>query len=165
METVLSKFEGFPSQLSVIRLMLKQGISVKDGKAYCGNIEIGDSALGRAAGVDRRVVRSTVERIMDDPELLKVFSKLKSITLLSDVASEIGCTTLEIIPNDATQAGILADITARIFDAGVSVRQAVVEDPGDQSQAHLIIVLDGQLPPEYIPSIRACRGVNSVIIR
>lgn len=165
MDKVLAAFDKYPSQREVAKVMLRHGISVRDGSAYCGDIEIGDSALGRAANVDRRVARATIDRIMSTPSLLDIFSKLKSMSLLSDVAPDIGCTTLEIVPTDARIPGILADVTRTIYDAGISVRQAVVDEPGIESEAHLIVVLDGQIPPEYIPRIRSCRGVKSITIR
>ena len=143
--------------------MLRLGISVKDNNAYCGNVEISDSALARATDVDRRVVRSTIERIMGSPELYRKFSKLKSMCLLSDIAPEIGCSTLEIIPTNAHIPGILADVTRTIFEAGVSVRQAVIDDSSDNGPK-LIVVMESQLPPSFIPMIRMCRGVDSVIL-
>lgn len=165
MEKTLEQFDGYPSQKAVAEIMLKIGICVKDDSAYCENVKITDSALGRAANVDRRVVRTTIQRILKTPQLLAVFSKLRSMSLLSDVAPEIGCTTLEIIPTDARIPGILADVTATIFNEGISVRQAVIDDPGIQKNAHLIIVLDGQPSSDYIPKLKACRGVGSIIIK
>jgi len=146
-------------------MMLARGISVREGTAYCGSIELSDSALGRAAGVDRRVIRSTIERIGNDAKLGSLFSKLKSIALFSDVAQEIGCTTLEIVPTDAKIPGILAEVASIIYNAGVSVRQAVVDDPEFSSDAHLLVVLDGYLPPEYIPALKASKGVGQIILR
>lgn len=165
MDRVLTSFSGYPSQEKVAVLMLTHGIRVEDGNAYCGDIQLSDSALGRAAGVDRRVIRSTLERIGSEPKLRNLFSKLRSMALFSDVAPEIGCTTLEIVPTDATIPGILAEVSSIIYKAGVSIRQAVVDDPGFKRDAHLIVVLDGQLPPEYIPMLRASRGVSQIIIR
>ena len=152
MDISLSEFDGFPSQKNVATVMLKQGLSVNDGKVYCGDITISDSSLGRAAKVDRRVVRATVEKIESSPNLLPIFSKLKCMALLSDVAPDIGCSVIEIIPEDASEPGILADITQ-------------VDDRGNKNEARLIAVLDGQLPPVYIPRLRSCRGVKSVILR
>jgi len=59
----------------------------------------------------------------------------------------------------------LAGVASAIYDAGVSVRQAVIDDTGIQENARLIIVLDGPLPPEYLPRIRSCKGVDKVILR
>ena len=101
---------------------------------------------------------------MATPELLRKFSKLRSMCLLSEIASEIGCSTLEIIPTNAQMPGILADVTRTIFEAEVSVRQAVIDDSTEGS-SRLIVVIQGQLPATFIPRIKMCRGVDSVILR
>ena len=165
MDLVRDEFRGFPSQEKVAMLLLRQGIRVENGTAYCNNIEQSDAAIARAADVDRRVVRSTLDRISETPELDRIFSKLQSMLLLANVAPEINCTTLEIIPTDATMPGILAGITDIMYRGGLSVRQAVVDDPGTRMDSHLIIVIDGYVPPGLLPMIKESRGVSSVILR
>ena len=165
MECVKEGFSGLPSQERVAMLLLRQGIRVEKGVAYCNNIEQSDAAIARAAGVDRRVVRSALDRISAVPELDRVFSKLQSMLLLSNVAPEINCTTVEIIPTDATMPGILAGVMDIIYRGGLSVRQAVVDDPGVRTDSHLIIIVDGQIPPELLLLMKQSRGVMSVILR
>ncbi|MCL2296602.1 MAG: regulator of amino acid metabolism, contains ACT domain protein [Methanomassiliicoccaceae archaeon] len=165
MDCVKEGFIGLPSQERVAMLLLRHGIRVENGTAYCNDIEQSDAAIARAAGVDRRVVRSALDRISAVPELDKVFSKLQSMLLLADVAPRIGCTTVEIIPTDATMPGILAGVMDIVYRGGLSVRQAVVDDPGVRTDSHLIIVVDGQIPPELLPMIKQSRGVLSVILR
>ncbi|MDR0198138.1 MAG: regulator of amino acid metabolism, contains ACT domain protein [Methanomassiliicoccaceae archaeon] len=164
MERLSAVFAGFPSQEKVARLMLRLGASVKEGNAYCGDVELSDTALGRAAGADRRVARTAIRKIERDPELSRFFAGLRPIALLSDVASQIGCSVLEIRPTNASTPGILADVSAVTLAAGVSIKQAVIDDP-DGDDVHLLIVLDGSLPPEFIPSLRQCRGVASIVLR
>lgn len=165
MERISKHFQNLPSQEQVAKLLLKQGISVRDGVAYCGNIEQSDTAVARAIGVDRRVVRSTINRIMDVPELLSLFSKLQSMLLLSDAACEIGCTTMEIVPTDASMPGIMAGIMNVMSSAGINIRQAVVSDPQNLTGSHLIIVADGEIPGSVMTEVRKCRGVASVILK
>lgn len=166
MKEILDAFRGSPMQIAVAKMMLRHGIRVKDRKAYCGEIEICDSAIARAAGADRRVVRATIEKISESSELSKIFSNLKNMTLLSDVAPEIGCTVIEIIPTDERMPGILADIMQTVSGAGVSIKQAVVLDPAfGNDEAKLIIIFDGKIPPEYLTAMKYCHGVASVIIR
>ena len=165
MDQIREQFIRFPSQGKVAEVMLRYGISEIDSKAFCGDVEITDSALARSAGVDRRVVRSALERIRDDPKLNAIFSKLRPILMLDGIASEIGCSVLEIVPTDAKIPGILADVTSIIYRAGLSVRQAVVDDNGDREGSHLIIVMDGYIPSEIIPQLKGCRGVSRIIIR
>ena len=115
--------------------------------------------------MDRRVVRSTINRIMAVPELLKIYSKLQSMLLLSDAAGELGCSCVEIVPTDARMPGIMAGVISVLSDAGISIRQAVVSDPQDETGSHLIIVSAGEIPGDIMTEIRKCRGVDSVILR
>lgn len=165
MDRIKRHFMNLPSQEEVARMLLRQGISVKNGIAYCGTIEQTDTAIARAAGVDRRVVRSTINRIMNVPELLSLFSSLQSMLLISDAAKELKCSCIEIIPTDARIPGIMAGIINVLSDAGINIRQAVVSDPQNDTDSHLIIVTDGDIPGDVMTDIRKCRGVDSVIIR
>lgn len=165
MENMVRFFQSYPSQEKVVKVLLRNGIRVEDGVAYCGDIVQNDSSIGRAAGVDRRVVKSTLERISSTPELNAKFSKLRSMLSMTDLAPEIGCSSLVIIPTDATMPGILADITATLFRHGISVRQMFVDDSGDREKSVLSVVVDGVVPPEVIPELKSCRGVASIIIK
>jgi predicted regulator of amino acid metabolism with ACT domain len=165
MDNIRAMFKGYPSQEKVAMMMLRHGIRVEGGSAYCGDIEQSDVAMARAAGVDRRVVRSTIDKIGRDAGLCSVYSKLRSMLLMADMAPDIGCTTLEIVPTDATMPGILAAVTDAIYRRGLTVRQAVVDDPGNRMDSHLIVVVDGRIPAEVLPAIRECKGVASVILR
>jgi predicted regulator of amino acid metabolism with ACT domain len=157
-------FKGFPSQEKVVSELLRSGISVIDGVAYCNSIAISDSALGRAVNVDRRVVRSTLNKIDNTPRLKSLFSKLKSIALLSDIASEMGCTTIEVIPKNPNESGIIADISSTVSRAGVAIRQVAVIDDPMGNDPRLVMVLDGVFPSEYLPALRCCTGVKSIIL-
>lgn len=165
MDRIREQFNRYPSQAKVADIMLRYGICCVNGKAFCGDVEIADSALSRAAGVDRRVVRSVLERMSGDPDLNRIFSELRPILMLDGIASEIGCSVLEIVPIDAKMPGILTEVTFVIYRAGLSVRQAVVNDSGDRKDSRLIIVVDGQIPSEIIPALRECRGVSGIVIR
>lgn len=164
MDILDSVFKGYPSQEKVVSEILRSGLKVIDGVAYCNSIQISDSALGRATGVDRRVVRVTLEKIDSNPRLKSIFAKMMSMALMSDVASEFGCTTIEILPTDATEPGILAEISSIVFRSGVAIRQAVVIDDIKGESPRLVLVLNGQFPPEYLPALRACKCVRSVIL-
>lgn len=144
--------------------MLRYGIKVKEGSAFCGNVEISDSALGRAAGVDRRIVKSTVDRIMTLPDLRDIYSMLEPTCLLAPVAPILGWSVLEIVPTNAGTPGILAEVAAVIAAAGVSIRQAIVDDPELSDEPRLMVVTDSPVPPDYIPALRRCIGVRSIIL-
>ena len=98
MDRIKRHFKNLPSQEQVATLMLKLGMSVHDGGAYCGPVLQSDTAVARAIDVDRRVVRSTINHIMEVPELLNLFSRVESMLLLANAASE------DITPADEQRA-------------------------------------------------------------
>ncbi len=166
MVDILDELNAFPSQRKVAELMLNNGIKVKDGRAYCGEIELADLAIARAVDVDRRVVKSTLDRISSTPSLYAVFSKLRSMPMLMDVAPLIGCSVIEIVPTDSKIPGILADVMGVVFSFGSSIKQAVISDSGfSESKATLVLIIEGQLPAECITKLRTCRGVEQVILK
>ena len=161
----LSKYFGrFPSQGKVAKLLLTNGLRVKDGRVYSGDVEVADVALARAADIDRRIVRAAVETIDSEEELRKVFSALMPTAMLKNVAPVMGWSCIEIIPSDAHSPGILADVTGVIAQAGISVRQALVDDPELSEEPRLYIITESMVPPELIPMIKTCRGVKSILI-
>lgn len=161
----LSKYFGrFPSQGKVARLLLENGLRVSSGNVYCGDVQLADSAIGRAAGVDRRIVRATVETIESNEELMRVFSRLRPTALLKDVAPVMGWGAIEIIPSNAQTVGIVADVTGAIAKAGISIRQIIVQDPDLSTEPHLFVITGAPVPTEIIPEIKASRGVKSILI-
>ncbi len=162
---LLSEYFGrYPSQGKVARLLLSLGLSVKNGKVHCDGVEIADMALARAAGVDRRIVRATIETIEEHEQLREIFEALHSTAMLRDVAPVMGWSCIEIIPTDAHTSGILADVMGVIAEGGISVRQALVDDPMLMEEPRLYVITESAVPPEMIPRIKKCHGVKSILL-
>ena len=157
-------FGRYPSQAKVAKLLLEQGLRVQEGRIYSGDIELGDVAIGKAAGVDRRIVRAAVETIEASPELLRVFAKLRPTSFLKEVASEMGWSAIEIIPSNASTPGIIAEVTGVIAAGGISIRQAIVTDPDLSTEPRLFIITESPVQPELIPRLKNCKGVKSILI-
>ena len=157
-------FSSSPAQRSVAERLLEHGMRVVDGRALCGDVEVGETAISRAFRVDRRVVKTTLERISSDPELASVFSEAEPMLNMERIAKHIGCTSITIAPTDPEMPGILADVMVALSRENVSIRQAVVKDSGDRSRSVLVVVVDGELPPDLLPVLRSCRGVRSITL-
>jgi thymidine kinase len=66
-ESLNLKFSKYPARMAVAQKMFELGLRIsEDGKIYCGDLKISDSALAAAANVDRRVIKSTVDVIIAD---------------------------------------------------------------------------------------------------
>ncbi|USZ70541.1 amino acid-binding protein [Natronosalvus halobius] len=162
-DEIMEKFEGSPSQQAVIRLLLERGFSVNDeGRVVSGGIEIPNTGIAREIDVDRRVVDSTTDVILEDPELRRIFQNISQVPSLMDLAPVLDLTVLSVEVADAEQEGIVASVTRILADHGISIRQTISEDPEFTDEPRLHLVTDEDLPGEVITDIRALSFVRSI---
>ncbi len=158
-----SFFDRFPAQEKVAQLMVVHGFRVHENRIFAGAVEVSDTAMARAAGVDRRVVTATTRTIMRNPELLRFFERLAPVCHLREVAPLMGWGAIEIIPTSASKPGILAGVATAIAEAGVSVRQVIVDDPEIVDDPHAFIITEQPVPERLLPRIKGVDGVKSVV--
>ena len=163
-KNIAKYFNRYPGRKKIAQKMLEYGLRVKDHKIYCAEIEISDSKMARALGVDRRAIAATIDVISKEPELNKVFLKLTPTCHLKDVASVMKWGVIEIIPGDPSIPGIVADVATIIAQAKISIRQAIVDDFELSEEPRLFIITEKQIPGSLIPKIRKAKGVKAVLI-
>jgi hypothetical protein len=162
-DEIMEKFEGSPSQQAVIRLILERGFSVnEEGRVVSGGIEIPNTGIAREIGVDRRVVDSTTQTILDDPELTRIFTNISAIPSLMDLAPVLDLTALTVEVADADEPGIVAQITTLIADRDIPIRQTISDDPEFTDDPKLYIITDEPLPGDLINQIVALPFVRKV---
>lgn len=157
-------FEEFPAQEKVAKALLRNGLSVRGGKIFCGEIEVQPLKIARALGIDRRVVNATARTIEKKQELSEVFEKLSPVPFFRDIAPAMKWGVVEIIPTDPAKTGILAGVARAIADSRISIRQAITEDPEFSEDAKLFVICDRQVPAGLIAKIRKVPGVKKVVI-
>ena len=162
-DEIMQKFEDSPSQQAVIRLLLERGFSVNDeGRVVSGGIEIPNTGIAREIDVDRRVVDATTDAILDDDELRRIFQNISAIPSLMDLAPVLDLTVLTVRVAEADQPGIVAEITGRIADAGISIRQTISEDPEFTDEPKLYIITDEPLADGLINEICELEFVRKI---
>ena len=157
-------FNAYPKRRKLAQKLLEYGLKVSDNKIYCGEIELSDSKIARAFDVDRRIIADTIKTINDEKDLQKVFFQLKPTCHLKDVATEMNWGVIEIIPEDPSTPGILADVAKVVADAKISIRQAIVDDFEFSEEPRLFIITERQVPGTLIPNIRKINGVKAVVL-
>lgn len=166
-QLLIDHFRRYPAQERVVRMMIRSGISVTaegGGRMRAGDVLLADMAVARAANVDRRIVRATVETILRDPGLAQVFTRLRPALDLQDVATRLGYGVIEVVPEDPGRPGILAAVARVVADAGLTVRQAIGEDPAFTDSARLVVVTGEPVPGGLAPALESVEGVASVAI-
>ncbi|MEW6222528.1 MAG: chorismate mutase [Candidatus Hadarchaeota archaeon] len=162
---VQEAFKDFPAQLNVAKVIFKHGLRVgNDGDILCGNMRVPAVQIAEEAGVDRRVVDLTAGRILKDEGLAGIFSNLEPVAYLKGVAQQLGMGVVEIVPKDAAKPGIIKETTGVLAKFGISIRQAVADDPYLTPQPKLTIITDEPVKGDVIDAMRKLPSVRSVIV-
>lgn len=158
-------FEKSPSQLKLVKKMIESGISVKEGKVYLNGIQIDDAKLARTVEIDRRIVKATLGTIENNAILKKFFMNLKAIPDLSDSAREMGWGAMEVIVEEPSKPGILAEISSIISSHGITIRQAFVDDPELVDEPKLHVVTQSRIPGDMIQKLMELNNIKKIIIK
>lgn len=160
---IMEKFEGSPSQQAVIRLLLERGFSVNDeGRVVSGGIEIPNTGIAREIGVDRRVVDSTTNAILEDEELRRIFQNISQVPSLMDLGPVLDLTVLTVAVRDAGEQGIVAEVAQILAEHDITIRQLITEDPEFTDEPRLHVVIDEELPGTLINELKALSYVRAI---
>ena len=164
-EKVDKKFQKYPARIRVIQKMIELGIRISDdGKPYCGDLKISESALAKVSDVDRRVIKSTINLILKDDELSPIFKNIVPAgTLLKNLAKNLGLGVIEIeVGKDSN--GILASTSTMISEKNINIRQAYAEDTYLENAPVLTIITDEPVPGDLINEFLKIDKVKRVSI-
>jgi predicted regulator of amino acid metabolism with ACT domain len=158
-------FEEYPERLRVARVLVENGLSTKEGKVYLNQIEIPPVRIARVAGVDRRTVNETLKIIKSNRELRLIFEEMRSAGhSLKEIAKPLNLGVVEITPVDAKATGILAKTATTLARAGLSIRQAIVDDPELSPEPKLTLIVERKIPGKLISELLNIKGVAKVAV-
>ncbi len=128
--TIKKHLEEYPERLKVARVLVENGLSIKDGKIFLNQIEIPPVRIARVAGVDRRTVNETLSVIKANRELRLIFEEIRPAGhSLKEIAKHLNLESSKSPLTTPKHQGILANSATILTDAGLSIRQAIVDDP------------------------------------
>jgi len=162
---VVESLEGYPERLNVAKVLIENGLSVKNGEIFCNDIEIPPIRIARVAKVDRRTVAETVKAIENSRELKEIFAGIRSAGhSLKDVAKHLNLGVVEITPVNARIPGILAKSATILAEKGISIRQAIVDDPELSPEPKLTLIAEAKIPGELVPKFLKIKGVEKISV-
>ncbi|MBU0763129.1 MAG: amino acid-binding protein [Candidatus Altiarchaeota archaeon] len=157
-------FAGRGAQLKVAEYLVRNGLRVTvKGELLAGEVEVTQVSVANACKVDRRVVKSTLEYIKSEKNLMKVYSNLAVIPSLRDLAPVLGFGAIEIIPDDAAGKGIVAAVTSEISSTGMGIRQVIADDPMFDNP-ELTVVTEKPIPRNLIDRLLKISGVKKIVV-
>ncbi len=164
-QEILDKFRRYPAQEKVIRLILQRGFQINEqARVVSGGIEIPHAQIAKELDVDRRVVDTTAQAIREDEGLWRIFRNVHSMTFLGDVAPILGLGVIEITPVDAAKTGLLGDVASAVARHGLSIRQAISDDPYFVESPKLTLITEGRIPGDLVRLLMEIEGVKRVTV-
>jgi predicted regulator of amino acid metabolism with ACT domain len=162
---IKNQLQEYPERLKVARVLVENGLSVQNNKIYLNQIEIPPVRIARVAGVDRRTVNETINTIKTSPDLKLIFEEIRPAGhSLKEIAKHINLGVLEITPINAKSMGILSNAATVLNKAGLSIRQAIVDDPELSPEPKLTLIVEKKIPGELIPEILKIPGIAKVSV-
>ena len=157
--------EGYPERLRVTRVLVENGLSVRNRKIHLNGIEIPPVRVARVASVDRRTVKETLNSIQANRELRVIFEGIRSAGLsLKEIAKHLNLGVVEITPVDAKTPGILANSAMILAKSGLSIRQAIVDDPELSPEPKLTLIVEKKIPGELISKFLEVKGIAKISV-
>jgi uncharacterized protein len=154
---------GHPERSKVVRVLLENGLAVRGSRIFVNEIEVPTLKVARVVGVDRRTVGETIRAIEGNSELKSLFSRFQSAGLsLKGVAASLGLGVVEIIADDPRKPGIIAGASQLMKEAGISIRQALVDDPELVPEPKLVLIVERAIPGALIDKLLKISGVAKV---
>jgi len=162
---VVQRLEGYPERLNVARVFVENGLSIRDGRIYCNDLEIPPVRVARVAKVDRRTVAETIRAIETSKGLKEIFAGIRSAGhSLKNIAKHLNLGVVEITPENAKIPGILARAATILSERGISIRQAIVDDPELSPEPKLTLIAEAKIPGEVVPRFLRVKGVEKVSV-
>lgn len=160
---IVAAMANHPERLIVVRTLLESGLAIRSSRIYLNDIEVPILKIARVAHVDRRTVGEAIKSIESNPELRSLFAKLGSAGIsLKGVAHDLGLGTVEILVENPSKPGIIAGATSLLSSSGISIRQALVDDPDLVPEPKLILIADRPVPGDLVTKMREIPGVVRV---
>ncbi|UCH70894.1 MAG: amino acid-binding ACT domain protein [Candidatus Bathyarchaeota archaeon] len=157
--------ENYPERLLVAKVLVENGLNIKNGRIYCNEIEIPTLKVARVAKVDRRTVVETLKMIRKHDELRLIFTHIRSAGIsLREIARPLNLGVVEITPEDPKIVGILANAASIIAAEGISIRQALTDDPELSPEPKLTLIANKKIPGTLIPRFLKIKGVVKVSV-
>jgi hypothetical protein len=106
-----------------------------------------------------------VHSIEADPELKIIFEEMRPAGhSLKEIAKHLNLGVVEITPVNAKSPGILSNAATVLNLAGLSIRQAIVDDPELSPEPKLTLIVEKKIPGELIPELLKISGIAKVAI-
>ncbi|MEM1508648.1 MAG: hypothetical protein QXY49_01680 [Thermofilaceae archaeon] len=171
-DEVEKEFDRSESRRKVVITLLMHGLSVKEKERrgrrvsgiFLGDIPVPYKSLSQVCGVDWRTVKETVDVIRKNFFLREFFEKVENAgPFFRGVTKLLGyrCIVVETVRD---QPGIIAYISSLLAEKGINILQVVAEHPLLVRSPKLYVIIEGEVPGDFVPKALQHQAIRSVTV-
>jgi len=168
-EEIERHFAHSEGQARVAMFLLRWGLSVKAAGAqapriYLGELQVPYRSVARACRVDWRTVREAARRIAEHPQLGEFFARLENAgPFFRGVTKLLGYRCI-VVETAKDQPGILAYIAGLLAEKGINILQVVAEHPLIVDNPKLYVIIESEVPGDFVPRALQHPAIKSVTV-
>lgn len=164
------RFGKSKAKVRVALELLRHGLSVREApgweapRIFLGDIEVPYKSVAEACGVDWRTVKETLIDISRDPFLREFYAKLENAgPFLRGVTKLLRyrCIVVETVRD---QPGILAYVAGLLAEKNINILQVVAEHPLLVENPKLYVIIEGEVPGDFVPRALQHPAIRSVTV-
>ncbi len=165
-ELLSDMFKDSPKKLYVAKQIFAHGLRVDErGRILLRDIRVPYTSFARAIGVDRRTVKETIAKLLEDERTRAFFRNIEPAgPFLIRVSRMLGyrCLIVEVFRD---KPGIIAMVSSALAKRGVNIVQVLAEDPNLVERPKLYMIVTGDVPGEAVSEILKDPNIKSVTIQ
>ncbi len=171
-DEVEREFGRSESKKRVVVTLLMHGLSIKEKERggrrvsgiFLGDIPVPYKSVSQVCGVDWRTVKEAVDAIRRNTFLREFFAKVENAgPFLRGVTKLLGyrCIVVETVRD---QPGILAYISGLLAEKNINILQVVAEHPLLVRSPKLYVIIEGEVPGDFVPKALHHQAIRSVTV-
>lgn len=159
-------FKDSPKKLYVAKQLFAYGLRIDSkGRILLGNVKVPYASFASAIGVDRRTVKETVMKLLQNEQTKIFFTNIEPAgPFLIKVSRILGyrCLAIEVFED---RPGIIAMVATALAKRGVNIVQILAEDPNLVERPKLYIIVAGEVPGDAISEILKNSNIKSITVQ
>jgi len=159
-------FKDSPKKLYVAKQLFAYGLRIDEkGHILLRDIKIPYASFANAVGVDRRTVKETIMKLLQNECTKNFFINIEPAgPFLIKVSRILGyrCLAIEVFED---RPGIIAMVATALAKRGVNIVQILAEDPNLVERPKLYIIVTGEVPGDAISEILKDSNIKSITVQ
>lgn len=154
-------FRDYPVKLKLAVSMYNNGMALRNGKFYSGDMEISLSEVARANNINRRTVYETIKFIENKPELARLVSEFKPCLDRGEISNLIGNQVIMIFPRRGTFSKTLTSVFGIISKYMCHLEDFSARNCG-KDELFMRLIFDRPLPNAVLDQMKGLPYVRKV---